>query len=176
MIRRTSTLAGAGLLALFAAGCRSEPPRAKRTVHAASAKPLDHLAPGELAPSQLRVFGLEIPRGMSVRGSFSDVAYLEGDVAPEALANYVRDRVEVENVEIGAARTVFANARIKSGAPERSYQLEIVAKHGQRSELVIHDTTPPPVAPYNPSESDAERWRKAGRDPNGKPFDIKDLR
>jgi hypothetical protein len=113
---------------------------------------------------------------MTVSGTFSDSAYLEGDVAPDALANYVRDRVDVQNVEIGAARTIFPNARIKAGSPERTYQLEVVAKHNRRSELVIHDTTPVPVPAPDPQESDAERWRKVGRDPTGKPFDILDLR
>jgi hypothetical protein len=172
-MRHRGTVAGASLVAFASVCCRSEPPPKRNRPPALSAKPIDRLAPGELAPGKIRVFGLELPRGMKVRGSFSDIAYVEGEVAPEGLANYVRDRVEVENVEIGAARTVFPRARIKGGNADRLYQLEVVAV-GNKSELLIKDVTPRP--PPAPNLTDADRWRAIGRDPNGKPFDKADLR
>lgn len=163
------------LAALACAGCRSEPPPPKRAPAVASAKPIDRLAPDELAPGKSSVFGLEVPRGMTVSGRFNDSAYLEGDVAPEALANYVRERVEVENVEIGAARTVFPRARIKNGPADRVYELEVVAYHDKKSELVIRDVTP--KAPREPPNlTDADRWRMIGRDPSGKPLDKNSMR
>jgi hypothetical protein len=170
-----ATVAGASLAALLTLSCRSDPPPPKRVPAAQSAKPVDRLAPGELAPGSSRVFGLDVPRGMHVRGQFSDSAYLEGDVAPEALANYVRERVDVENVEIGAARTVFPHARIKAGAADRVYQLEVVARHHRRSELVIRDVTPVPKKDPAPM-SNADRWRAIGRDPQGRPLDMVQFR
>jgi len=140
----------------------------------ASAVPVDRLAPDELAPGNSHVFGFEVPLGMSVRGAFDDVAYLEGDVAPEAVANYVRDRVEVVHVEIGAARTVFPQARIKSGAPERYYQFDVVASSPRHTNLSIRDVTP--RAPNPPGMSEADRWRQAGRSPDGKPLSDEELR
>jgi len=90
-------------------------------------------------------------------------------VQPDALANYVRDRVVVSHVEIGAARTIFPNARIKGGAPERVYELDVVPEPGQ-TRLVIRDTTPPKV---QPDLTDEERWRQAGLTPQGRPLDPK---
>lgn len=147
---------------------------AASTSAAPSAKPLDHLAPGELAQGKSQVFGFDVPLDMQIRGQFDDVAYLEGRVAPEAVANYVRDRVEVEHVEIGAAGTVFPNARIRNGAPDRSYQFEVVRDHGY-TRLVIRDTTPRrPDVPKDTSQQD--RWRRAGRGPDGRILDPAQLR
>jgi hypothetical protein len=140
----------------------------------ASAKPLDHLAPGELAQGKSQVFGFDVPLDMKIQGRFADVAYLEGRVAPEAVANYVRERVDVEHVEIGAAGTVFPNARIKRGAPDRSYQFEVLRDRGF-TRLVIRDTTPRPDD-LPKGTSTAERWRRAGRGPDGRIVDPNQLR
>ena len=164
------------VLALLVTACPSE--RSEAGASSASAgpsqKPVDRLAPDELAPGKREVFGLEVPRDMTVRGKFTDVAYLEGDMTPEALANYVRERVEVSHVEIGAARTVFPMARIKAAPADRFYQLEVIAT-GRRSELVIRDVTPKPRPPEE-NVSQEERWRRAGRAPDGRVLDINDLK
>ena len=136
-------------------------------------KPVDRLAPGELRPGTNQVFGLEVPWGMSVRGQFATVAYVEGNVAPEDLANYVRDRVVIDHVEIGAARTVFPYARIKKGPPDRFFQIEVIAGKG-RTEMVVTDVTPHPKPPEQ--ISDEERWRRVGRRPDGRPLDITELK
>jgi hypothetical protein len=139
-----------------------------------NAKPLDRLAPGELAQGASQVFGFEVPIDMKIQGQFPDVAYLEGRVAPEAVANYVRERVEVEHVEIGAAATVFPSARIKRGAPERIYQFEVIRDRGH-TRLVIRDITPRP-ADVPKGTSTEERWRRAGRGPDGRIIDPSELR
>jgi hypothetical protein len=158
-------------------GCRSktEASRGAPPAPAKSAKPVDRLAPGELAPGTGQVFGLVVPRGMKVKGAFTEVAYLEGAVEPEALSNYVRERVDIERVEIGAARTLFPNARIRGGAPDKVYEIEVVWGGAHATRLVVRDVTPRGVnAP--PNLSDAERWRQAGRTPDGKPLDMNQLR
>jgi hypothetical protein len=151
--------------------CRE--PAAERTpyVEASANPPIDRLAPNELAQSSSEVFGFPLPRGMKVEQAFSDVAYSAGRVSPEAVANYVRTRVEVSHVEVAAARTVFPNARIKSGAKDRVYQLEVSPHHGG-TKLVIRDVTPPVPAK---GLSEAERWRRAGMTPDGKPLDPNKL-
>jgi hypothetical protein len=95
-------------------------------------------------------------------------------VAPEAVANYVRDRVDVAHVEIGAAGTVFPNARIKRGAPDRSYQFEVLRDRGF-TRLVIRDTTPR-QGDLPKGTSTEERWRRAGRSPDGRIVDPNQLR
>lgn len=167
----------AGVLTLL--GCRkatppAPPPAPSSTQEVAATKPVDHLAPDELEPGQSQVFGFEVPKSMRVKGAFLEVAYVEGNVTPEALANYVRERVEVDRVEIGAASTLFERAHIKRGAPERIYDIEVSPGAANLTELVIRDVTPPPRNP--PGMSDAERWRQAGRKPDGTPLDIRDFK
>lgn len=139
---------------------------------ASAAAPLDHLAPGELAPSKVMAFGFIVPRGMVVQTQLSDRAYIVGRVSPEALANYVREQVTVSHVEIGAARTVFPSARIKAGPADRVFELEVL-RDGADTLLAIKDVTPPPPPP--PGLSDADRWRAAGLTPDGRPLDPKKL-
>jgi hypothetical protein len=141
---------------------------------ASSAKPLDHLAPGELGQGPGQVFGFAVPSRMVLLGAFLDVAYLRGDVTPEAVANYVRERVDVDHVEIGAVSTVFPRAHIKNGARDRVYDFDITPGRGQVTELTIRDVTPRPKNP--PSMTDAERWRQIGYGPDGKPLDPNELK
>ena len=156
-------------------GCSAKKAKPSPVVSAAaqpSSLPLDHLAPDELAPGKIEVYGFALPRGMEVESRISDRAYASGRVSPEALANYVREQVSVSHVEIGAARTVFPMARIKNGPPDRYFTLEVLP-NGPTTRLVIKDTTPPPPAP--PGMTDAERWRAAGMTPDGHPLDPQKL-
>jgi hypothetical protein len=176
-LRPSAALALAfGALATLA--CRKHtapvPPPSLSATEVSSAKPVDRLAPDELEPGKSQVFGFEVPRRMRVQGAFLEVAYVEGDVTPEALANYVRERVEVERVEIGAASTRFERARIKRGAAERIYDFEVSPGPANMTELVIRDVTPPPPNPSFMNETD--RWRQAGRKPDGTPLDIRDFK
>jgi hypothetical protein len=154
-------------------GCKRAQPSVTATAPSASAAPpLDHLAPDELAPGKVEVYGFPVPRGMEVESHLADRAYVSGRVSPEALANYVREQVVVSHVEIGAARTVFPMARIKAGPPDRVFTLEVLPD-GPKTRLVIKDTTPPPPPP--PGLTDAERWRAAGLTPDGRPLDPQKL-
>jgi hypothetical protein len=156
-------------------GCRGErnaPAAAASAAASAAPLPLDHLATDELAPGKAEVYGFAVPREMEVESRLIDRAYVTGRVSPEALANYVRRRVTVSHVEIGAARTVFPMARINGGPADRLFTLEVLPD-GPRTRLVIKDVTPPP--PPQPGLSDAERWRAAGLSPDGKPLDLKKL-
>jgi hypothetical protein len=162
-----------GCCNLLIAGCSAKHPAPQPVEAAASASagsvlPLDHLAPDELAPGKVEVYGFAVPRGMEVESRIADRAYISGHVSPEALANYVREQVVVSHVEIGAARTVFPMARIKAGPANRVYNLEVLPD-GPRTRLVIKDVTPPP--PPQPGLTDAERWRAAGLTPDGRPLD-----
>jgi hypothetical protein len=172
-MRTMNALGRAACAALLGLACHKRAPApdpsASSATSATSVKPIDHLAPGELAQGPGHVFGFAVPRRMKVLGAFIEVAYLQGEVTPEALANYVRERVEVDHVEIGAVRTVFPRAHIKDGAPDRVYDFDISPGRGQTTELVIRDVTPPPKNP--PGMSDADRWRQAGYGPDGKPLD-----
>jgi hypothetical protein len=131
-----------------------------------SVRAADRLLPGELAEGPDRPMGLAIPRDMHLLRVFDDSAIARGRVAAEAVANYVRKRVDAQAVEIGTGRTVFPKAHVK-GQPERKLVRIDVTAGADSTELLLHDITPPEV-PVGLSEE--ERWRKAGVVP-GKPFD-----
>lgn len=156
----------------LACGSKPEQGPAPAASAAAPAKPVDHLAPGELAVSKTEAYGFPVPVGMTVESRLPDRTYLYGRVSPEALANYVRQHVTVSHVEIASARTVFPRARINNGKPDRVYTLEVVPERAG-TRLAIKDVTPPPPPPAGLSE--AERWRAAGLTPDGKPLDLKKL-
>ncbi|MDF3067515.1 MAG: hypothetical protein K0R38_3116 [Polyangiaceae bacterium] len=172
MAKRARLLLGSCLALACACSKRPAPAPAPSAVGSAEAVPLDHLAPDELAPSNVEVYGFAIPRGMEVESRLNDRTYVRGHVSPEALANYVREQVSVSHVEIGAARTVFPMARIKRGPADRVYTIEVLPD-GSYTRLVLKDTTPPPPPP--PNLTDAERWRAAGMTPDGRPLDLKSL-
>jgi hypothetical protein len=132
----------------------------------AASVPVDRLAPGELAPGKSQVFGFEVPKEMAIKSQGIARVVLEGEVEANSVVTYVRDRVAVSHVELGAGRTIFPQARIKQGLPDRVYQLEVVPIR-RRTQLVIEDVTPAP-APSGVSQE--ELWRRAGRGPDGKPI------
>lgn len=120
------------------------------------------------------MFGLPVPRGMSVQGKFRDSAILVGRVRAEAVANYVRDHIEATQAEVGAARTVFPNARIKNGAPDRYFRVEIL-RDGSASRILLHDVTPRAPTPAPQGVSNDELWRRAGFNRDGTPTNGKTL-
>jgi len=178
MISPTNTHAAARLALLacwLCASChaKSEPaPGAAGSALAGKSgtqRPVDRLAPDELAAGNADVWGFAVPREMQVEHRYKEVTHVIGPVKPDALANYVRERVVVSHVEIGAARTIFPDARIKAGKADRVYELEVIPEPGI-TRLIIRDTTPPKI---QPGLSDAERWRQAGLTPEGRPLDPK---
>lgn len=156
---------------LLCASCHGKAAPAHMTapIGSAAPKPVDRLAPDELAAGSADVWGFAVPREMRVEHRYQGVTHIVGPVKADALANYVRDRVTVSHVEIGAARTIFPNARIKGGAADRVYELDVIPEPGT-TRLVIRDTTPLKIVP---GLSDAERWKQAGMTPDGRPLDMK---
>ncbi|HEY6556314.1 MAG TPA: hypothetical protein VI072_03535 [Polyangiaceae bacterium] len=176
--RRAGALFGAGLALICSAGCRkagtdAPSPGASTAIgsDAAAPRPIDRLAPDELAAGSALAFGFPMPQRMTIRATFPDAVHASGSVTPQALAQYVGERVAVAHVEVAATRTIFPKARIKGGAAERVYQFDI-ASEGPETLLVIRDITPPPVVQ---GLSQAERWRRAGMTPDGKPLNEKQL-
>lgn len=154
------------MLAAVIASCAQKPNPPPAPAPSASA--VDRLLPGELSEGQERALGLAVPRGMLLERAFGDLAQARGRVEMEPLANYVRRRVDVATVEIGAARTLFPRAHVKGEPDAKLVRIEVV-RDNDNSVLIVRDITPPP---FVPGLSEDERWRKAGVVP-GKPFDPK---
>jgi len=173
MLTWREALIGLALLGCGPLACSNDPEQpAAAIAPSSSAKPLDHLAKGELAAGSDQLFGLQVPRKMKVERRFLDSAHAAGPVSPEDLSNYVRERVSVAQVEVGAARTVFPRVVIRGGDTSRIYRIEVAPRRGGGSELEVRDVTPVPVPP---GLTDAERWKRAGLKPDGTPLDPKAL-
>ncbi|MBN1609795.1 MAG: hypothetical protein JW940_24395 [Polyangiaceae bacterium] len=145
---------------------KTAPARAMRGQNDAG-HPVDRLAPGELGASSRMVFGFAVPLGMKLQSQSAREVHMSGTASLEALARYVRDRVQVSQVEFTGSRFVFNDVRIKGGDPGRKYLFELVRRH-RRSLLVIRDRTPPPAVK---GISEEERWRRAGLTPDGQQLD-----
>jgi len=166
-------LALLGGLALALAGCEDGQKLefAPNTSGSAVPRSPDRLKEGELEQGTEEAFGFYGPRKMKLDRKYPDAAHFVGPVGAESVANYVRQRVEAERVEIGAARTVFPKVRIKGGPAGHVFRIE-VSSSGPVSKLLIRDVTPPPTVP---GLSEEERWKRAGLKPNGQPLDPKKL-
>ncbi len=159
----------AGLAMLFVAAChRQEPtPAALPAASSAASVAPDRLEPNELAEGTEIAFKLKLPRGMQVtfRGPFEVRA--EGNIEADRVANYIRKHMHSDGVEVGAARTIFGNARVRGDPQAPACQVEVIAS-GTRTRLIIRDLTP---EKYDPSLTPEQRWKKFGLDPNGRLID-----
>ena len=129
---------------------------------------MDHLAKGELVEGKDAILGLVLPRDMRVQWNFGNQGLAIGDVEPEQVANYVRARVSGGKLSVGASQTLFED--VHAGKDERALRIKIERAKG-KCLLEVRDMSPGPAPPGPPAETDAERWRRAGFDPTGKPLD-----
>lgn len=156
-------------LGMGASACRDDAPVVPPAVATAGSarplvKPVDRLAPGELAEGEQAAFGFKAPRELKLNATFPDSAHFSGQVEPLALATYVRERVSTMRMEVADTRTTFEHARILAGDPKRTYRFDILAHNAVETRLIVHDITPPPSVV---GLSEAERWSRAGMKANG---------
>jgi hypothetical protein len=153
-------------------GCRKPlgADRGAPSVHPSSEPPpVDRLAPGELPAGSETVFGLVLPRGLTLIGVFPGVAHAAGPLTIEDVSNYVRARVDLRRVELGAVGTVFPQVHIAGGDPGKVFRIEVSAA-GTETHLTIRDVTKKAATPVE-HISNEEAWRRAGFKPDGTPLD-----
>lgn len=137
--------------------------------------PPDHLAPNELAEGTERAFGLPLPLRSRVGSRFETSVHVTSTVTPEQLANFVRMRVTVKDGKVtqGTSSTKLENVIPRDDQSKR-LTIDVRPLHsggnGNRSEMIVLDTTPPP---FDPKLSEEERYKKAGLTPDGKLLDPK---
>lgn len=158
-------------LALTTSACRRRPPpeplvTTPALAASAPARPADHALPDEIAEGNEKAFGLPVPRQMRVIGRFDDVVFITGDVAPELVANYVRQRVAASNVETGPGKTVFTGVTLRGDAA-RTLRIDVISRNGD-TDLTVRDETRPPA---REGLTEAERWKALGLTPQGTPLD-----
>lgn len=140
-------------------GCREEPPPAEPPPDT----PVDRLGPQEVLPEVERVFGLELPHGMRVTSHFNDLALANGPTPVSRVAEHLRPQLIASHVELGTNSAVFPKVRVKGDASRRLLRIEI-RRRDHLTSLRIRDVTP---APATHGLSEAQRWERAGRNPDG---------
>jgi hypothetical protein len=159
------------LLVSLAGACRREPAPPIEERAAPSSKPLDRLAPGELAAGTDRAFSLTLPEKLKVVRRVGTTVYARGTAKPADVATFVRERVVASHVELEKNRTVFPNVTVRGADPARRYRIEVLAD-GAQTELIVRDVTPVPMPP---GLSEEERWKRAGLAPNGRVLNVEKL-
>ncbi len=154
-------------LAFLLPACREDDkppaPAPKPSAH----PPVDKLAPGELRESDVDAFGLEVPKGLDPLFRGPRRVEAQGRIPAERVANYVRKRTKAQSVELGAARTVFDQARVLGVDNPKLLRIEVITVR-QFTRLVVKDLTPPRV---DPDLTPEERWKRHGFDKDGKLID-----
>jgi hypothetical protein len=159
---------GLGSLGCVSLSCRSRPSPAPVVLDDEGGATPDRLKEGEELPESETAFGLPIPQGMRLSRHFLESAYLTGSLSLEQLADHVQSHVEARNVEVTKnrvlfARVLFARARIKGDRRGRLFRLEI-SRTASGAQLFMLEITPPAMTR---GLTEAERWREAGRNPDG---------
>ncbi len=134
--------------------------------------PRDHLADGELLEGTTRVFGLLLPRGINVDSNLPPQIMASGDPKAADVANYVRTRVAMGSVKVGAASTMFVGVQVPAN-PGRELSVRVEPRaNGTGTMMTIRDITPPPV---DPTLTEEQRWKQVGILPGGKIADPSHL-
>lgn len=140
-------------------GCKS-----KENQPAAAAVTPDRLKPNEPPLSTEKAFGIPLPRELKVKARFNKSVHLAGKARAEDLTEHFRGYVLVDHLEMSGTETIFPLVRVKGSADQRLFRIAISALATDRSEVVIEDVTPPPIAP---GLTEAQRWEQVGMNPDG---------
>ena len=175
-MKTRSTLAAA-LFAVIAAACKKEEMVTVIPVDAppdaAVPKAPDHLVEPELEEGTAKAYGLVLPRNVKVDNAFINVIYASGDPRPDAVANYIRARVRMGTVQIGAANTLFEKVQVPAN-PGHEITIRVAAgNNGRGCAIELREAIPPP----KPLEgSEADKFRAAGIHPDGTLIDPTHLK
>lgn len=150
------------MLTLLAASCSrqaTEPPPGP----AASTVAADRLAQEEPLIGTVQVWGIRVPDGLVVSSEFARTVHLSGSRPLAAVTEALRQQLLTNEIEVTPTRTVIAQAYVKGAVERRLLRIEALTE-GVLTRVNITDITPAP-APTGLSE--AERWERAGRNPDG---------
>jgi hypothetical protein len=145
-----------------ALACGDKPAQKPADAIEAPARP-DGLQPGETIAEAPIAFGMPLPAGMRVTRHFLDSAYFSGRVPFEQALEHVRQHVLARDVELRSLGAVIPQAYIQGDEQRRLFRIE-VSRTAQGSQVYLQDITPPAVTQ---GLTEAERWQRAGRNPDG---------
>jgi hypothetical protein len=155
------------LASTWGCGSRREPEPAPQ----ASETTPDRLATDEVVTEAPVAFGMPLPPGMRLTRYFSDAAYFSGRVSVEEALAHVRQHVLTRDVEMRTNRVLISQAYIREDERSRLFRIEI-SSIDDGSQIHIQDITPEPVTQGLTVE---ERWRRAGRKPDGTLLNPKEM-
>jgi hypothetical protein len=158
------------LLAACSSGSRRESERESATAPSATSTP-DRLTTDEAVTEAPVAFGMPLPDGMRLTRYFTDAAFFAGSISIEDALAHVRKHVLARDVEMRTRRVVIPQAYIREDEHGRLFRIEISSTTGG-SQIHIQDITPQPVTQGLSVE---ERWRRAGRNPDGTLLNPKEV-
>jgi hypothetical protein len=126
----------------------------------------DRLAPRERPSEAATAFGLSLPKGMRLTGQFHNSAYFLGQLDLATVVEHLKPHLDAQRIESNPGHTAFEQAKLVNDSSGRLLRVDISAE-GVGTLVFVQDVTPPP-APRGVSE--AEIWRRAGRNPDGTPM------
>lgn len=124
--------------------------------------PVDTTVPGELPEGTFDAFGLKLPRRMKIVAQMDDAVYAVGTMRLEHVTNYVRSRVDTDEIETGPTATIFSDAKVRGGDKTLQVQVSLVSRGIQ---IIVRDKTRKPAIE---GLSEKERWKRVGLTPDGK--------
>ena len=133
----------------------------------ASARPVDHVAPGELLEGTDSSFGLTLPRGTQLERQFDNVAFATSTSSVTQLVEYFRTRVREGAFTTGEFSATFEHVKVP-GHPGLDLRIAISELRGIRTSIELRDTTPKVIPEYPDEES---RFRAVGLRRDGKVLD-----
>lgn len=157
--------------AAMAVLCACEKERPEPATRAASEVTPDRLPKQQRPPETATAFGLSLPRGMRLTRQFDDAAYFIGRLELTTVVEHLKPHLDAQRVEVKPGYTAFENARLKGDTSEKRLRVGVSAE-GPGTQVFVQNVTPPP-APRGVSE--AEMWRRSGRNPDGTPMDQNQL-
>jgi hypothetical protein len=103
---------------------------------ASSAPPADTTDPNSLVEGEAEIFGMRLPSRASVNRRTPLAAGAQIPWQFDRVANYFRERVDAEAVEVGPRNTIFRRAKIKGDPSGDTYNI-VVKRTGHTAEVAF---------------------------------------
>jgi len=105
-----------------------------------SVPPIDAVDPTSLQEGNTDIFGLRLPARASVNRQTPISASANIPWPFERVANYFRERLVAESIDVGPRATIFRNAQIRGGNSEERFNV-VIRRTGYTAEVSFRKET-----------------------------------